>query len=147
MRYQREPVTHDLIEEMFPLLRLHYEEIAKFKDIPLEPDQESYIALDKAGIVRAFTARDEANTLQGYAVFFVKHNLHYKSSLQAVQDVLYVNPTSRGFGAKFILWCDKELQREGVQAVYHHVKSEHNFGPLLERMGYELVDLIYTRRL
>jgi hypothetical protein len=99
------------------------------------------------GTLRTFTARDADGVLTGYCVFFVRHNIHYASSLQASQDVIYIDPERRGFGAEFILWCDQQLKEEGVQAVYHHVKQAHNFGPLLERFGYECVDLIYARRL
>lgn len=86
--------------------------------------------------------------LVGYALYFVRANPHYKSSVQAVQDVIYLDPSVRGgTGYKFIAWCDAQLASEGVQAVYHHVKAKHDFGKLLERQGYELVDYIYAKRL
>lgn len=147
MKLQRELATPALCEELLPLLEAHYQEIAHFKDIKLEPDFEQYIRVEEAGSLRVFTARDEDNALFGYAIYFVRANIHYKSSVQAVQDILYVHPQYRGIGAKLIAHADRELAKEGVQAVYHHVKSEHNFGPLLERMGYKLVDLIYAKRL
>jgi N-acetylglutamate synthase-like GNAT family acetyltransferase len=54
---------------------------------------------------------------------------------------------STGAGPDLIRYCDEQLRADGCQAVYHHVKAAHNFGPLLKRMGYELVDLIYAKRL
>jgi DNA-binding Lrp family transcriptional regulator len=147
MTYQKEELTDALLEEVMPLLRLHYEEIAHFKDIPLQPDAERYKNLQAAGVLRTFTVRTDTNLVIGYAVYFVHRNLHYSGSLQAVQDVLYIDPTKRGFGMKFILWCDEQIKAEGVQVVYHHVKASHNFGPMLEKIGYELIDLIYGKRL
>ncbi len=147
MQFQREPAITPLFNEMMPLLTLHWKEIAHFQDIPLEPDFETYAKLDEMGMLRTFTARDPEGKLVGYAVFFVKANLHYKSSIQAVQDVIFIDPTVRGFGANFILWCDEQLREEKIDAVYHHIKAAHNFGPMLERLGYSLVDLIYTKRL
>lgn len=147
VEFKREPVTVDLCREMLPLFSAHYQEIAHFKDIPLDPDFDQYIKLDEAGFVRAFTARTPEGEILGYAVFFVKYNPHYKTSLQASQDVLYIDKKRRGFGAKFILWCDRELAKEGIQLSYHHIKQAHDFGPMLKRMGYELVDYIYARRL
>lgn len=137
----------DCYEESLPLLKEHWEEIAHFKDIPLEPDLENYLLAENNGMVRVFTARDEEKKLVGYAVYFVRKNMHYKSSLQAVQDILFITKSKRGMGGRFILWCDEQLKNEGVQATYHHVKQAHNFGPLLERFGYQMVDLIYSRRL
>lgn len=132
---------------MEPLLYMHWKEIAHYQDIPLEPAWEKYEQLADEGAIRVYTARDEDGLLIGYSVYFLRYNLHYRSSLNALQDILFVHPNHRGMGGKFIKWCDEQLKEEKVQAVYHHVKAAHNFGPLLERMGYELVDLIYARRL
>lgn len=146
VHFQKETAA-GIFDEAMPLLQLHWEEIAHYKDIPLKPNRDLYEGLCTAGVLRTFTARDEGNALVGYAVFFVRANPHYVSSIQAVQDVLFIHPEKRGFGAKFILWCDRELKKENVQVVYHHVKEAHDFGPMLKRMGYKLVDLIYARRL
>lgn len=152
MRFQRETLTHSLYEEMKPLLEKHFHEIAHYQDIPLDPAIDQYLMLEKCGALRVYTCRalvDKIETLVGYCLFFVKANLHYKTSLQAAQDILFVHPSFRniGFGEKFLSYCDDELQKERVQVVYHHVKQAHNFGPLLEKLGYALVDLIYGRRL
>ena len=79
----------------------------------------------------------------------MNHNIHYQDSLQALQDVIYVDRELRGngIGKEFIKWCEEQLRADGVQAIYQHVKNKHNFGPMLETMGYELVDLIYAKRL
>lgn len=147
MQFQREPASAELFTELFPLLEKHWAEVAHFKDIELEPDFDAYLTIDKQGAMRIFTARDDQQRLVGYSVFFVRSNIHYKSSIQASQDVIFIDPGVRGFGAEFILWCDEQLKSEGIQAVYHHVKAAHNFGPMLERLGYKLVDLIFTKRL
>lgn len=145
--YQRER-SHDLWAEITPLLEVHHREIAHYPDIPLDPDVERYNAAEDAGMLRCYTAR-VGERLVGYATFFLNNNLHYKSSLQAAQDVIFVLPEYRcgRIGISLIKYCDAALRAEGVQATYQHVKAAHNFGPLLERMGYELVDLIYAKRL
>ena len=146
MRFTQETVEQNVAESK-PLLESHFKEIAQFQDIPLDPDYDQYIALEKAGFIRCFIARDTDGAMVGYAVYFVRNNLHYRGSLQAVQDVIFIKPEFRGRGGRFILWCDEKLKEQGVQVVYHHVKSKFNFGPMLEKCGYELVDLIYARRL
>lgn len=149
MHFSREIVCPDFFAELMPLLDKHYLEIAHFKDIQLKPNFTRYIDLEKAGVFRMYTARDELQKLVGYAAYFMNFNLHYSDSLQAVQDVIYVEPSKRGYGMgkEFIAWCDEQLRHEKVQAVYHHVKAKHSFGPMLESLGYQLVDLIYARRL
>lgn len=146
MHYQRE-MAHDVFKEMLPLLSRHKDEIAHYKDIEFEPDEEFYLQSERAGILRVYTVRTPERKLIGYGVFFLKNNPHYKSSKQAVQDVIFIDKDYRGIGSSFIDFCDEQLKSERAQAVYHHVKSAHNWGPMLERKGYELVDLIYARRL
>lgn len=136
-----------MIDEVGPLLEEHYKEIAHYQDIPLEPNIERYLELEHAGSVLVFTARDHVKKLIGYAVFIVNKNLHYNSSVQASQDIIFIRKENRGTGGRLIKFCDEELRKLGVQAVYHHVKTKHNFGPLLERFGYEAVDVIYAKRL
>jgi len=147
--FQEESLTDEWLEEAMPLLVLHWREIAHYQDLMLEPDLSVYRKAEENGMLKVFTVRDTtSHVLLGYALFFVRNNPHYASSLQAVQDILFIRPEARGnTGRRFIQWCDQRLTAMGVQAVYHHVKATHNFGPLLERMGYKLVDLIYTRRL
>ncbi len=146
--FARETLTDALWAEALPLLQKHWREVAHFQDIPLDPDRERYDAIDRSGLQRFYTARASGGLLIGYASFVVAANLHYQTSVQAVQDVVYIHPDFRGgTGYRFIAWCDEQLKAEGVQAVYHHVKAAHNFGPLLERQGYDLVDLIYAKRL
>lgn len=128
------------------LLEKHFKEVAHYQDIPLNPDKETYFRCEDADTLRVFTAR-EIGDLIGYAIFFIKHNMHYKDSKQAVQDVIFIHPEKRGLGLSFINYCDDELREIGVQAVYHHVKRAHNWGPAIEKIGYELVDLIYAKRL
>lgn len=157
MQFEREILSMKfLTEEMWPLLERHYKEVSAFQDIPLKPDFEKYILMEKAGTLRVFTCRDNSQTaddepghLIGYAVYFVHPNIHYSTSLQAVQDVLYMERSKRGMGAgkDFIDWCDQVLRRENVQVVYHHVKCKIDFGPLLESLGYKQVEKIYARRL
>lgn len=147
--FARESVS-DVMSEIEPLLRAHYEEVSFYKDIPLQPDFDRYVQAEKSGALRVFTARVNTD-LVGYAVYFVQPNLHYSSSLQAQQDILYIHPSHRkgGAGIWLIRHADEQLAAEGVQVVIQHVKAraDLNFGPLLERLGYELMDHLYTKRL
>jgi hypothetical protein len=153
MLFCRENACEELFAEIGPLLERHYKEIAHYQDIELNPNYARYLELERGGALRIFTARmgGKDSSLIGYAVFFVTRNMHYQDSLQALQDIIYIEKSTRGvgIGKSFINWCDTQLGMEGVQVVHHHVKKQHEkpFGPLLESLGYNLVDLIYCRRL
>lgn len=147
-RFTRELLDGKLWAELLPLLREHWLEVAPFQDIPLRPNVTAYAALEAAGILRVFTARDGAGKLYGYGVFLVIPDLNYSTSLQATMSVLYIDPQARGLASiKFIAWCDEQLANEGVQVINQHVKAEHNFGKILERLGYKLINLSYSKKL
>lgn len=145
--YAREPISARLIEEITPLLTAHYREIAHFPDIALEPNYARYCAAEDKGALRIFTARIDG-ALVGYAIYLVEASLHYRASLQAHQDVLFVHPDYRraSVGVRMIRHADEQLATEGVQVIYQHSKAAHSIGPILERQGYELVDEIYAKR-
>jgi GNAT superfamily N-acetyltransferase len=146
MKFQEEKIK-DSIEEAKPLLRKHWEEIAFYKDIELNPDYELYFRMEAMGATRAYAARDDQGKMIGYAVYFLRYNPHYKQSFMAVEDIIFFDPAARGRGALFIKWCDDQLKALGVQIVSHHVKVFFNWGRILERMGYDKQDIIYTKRL
>ena len=132
-----------------PMLFAHWREIAHYDDIPLSPDRERYEAIEANDGLCIFVADLEGHGVIGYAVFFVATNAHYATSLQAVQDVLYLDPAFRnaGIGRALIDGCDSLLRAEGVQVVMQHVKLAHDFGPLLASLGYEAIETIHARRL
>lgn len=146
--YRRER-AHELWGEIPDLLLAHWEEIATWRDIPLDPDVEGYCKLEDAGVLRCYSAR-VMGELVGYAVFLVGPNPHYRNSIQARADVIFVHPDYRHgrVGLRLIQFADRELAAEGVQVVHHHVKNAHPaLGQLLERMGYVATETLYERRL
>jgi len=140
--------SEEVINEIAPLFEAHFREIAHYPDIPLNVDYDAYLRLEARGCLRIYTIRVGLE-LVGYAIFAVARSMHYSGSLQARQDVIYLDPRYRHgrLGFRFIGWCDTQLKAEGVQVVFQHVKAAHNFGPMLERLGYELIDYMYGRRL
>lgn len=147
MDFARETVA-TVIDEIGPLLFAHWQEIAQYPDIPLNPDFDHYTRAEMHGQLRVYTARHERD-LAGYAVYIVAPALHYANSLQAKQDVLFLKPQYRHgrIGWKLIQFADVQLRADGVQVVYQHMKTDHDFGPLLERLGYTFCDKLYSRRL
>lgn len=144
--FDRERVS-DLWDEAQPLLERHWEEIAHYKDIPLEPMKEAYRRLDDAGVSFLLTAR-LSGELVGYYLSAIVPNLHY-GFLQAIQDVLFVLPEHRKsrIGVGLIRVGEKRLHEAGARLIVHHVKVLHDFGPLLKRLGYEHTEDIYWKRL
>lgn len=142
------------MEEIKPVLRHeHWEEVGHYKDIPIDMEWEKYLNLESMGKLRCYTVRSALNEeftesiLQGYAFFLVDKHLHYKTTLVASQDILYIRKHYRGIGKNFLKWCDDQLKKEGVVTVTHHAKPWFNYGNLFEKLGYEKAETIWARRL
>ena len=144
---QRERVW-DVMAEAVPLLMEQKTELAAYQDIEFNPDWERYTRAEKEGFLRVYTAREDERLI-GYAVFFVDRNMHYQDSLQAKQDVFYVEQDRRGaaVGSALIQYSEQHLKLEGVQVIHHHAKLHTAFGVLLERSGYVKLETILSKRL
>lgn len=153
MQYDRVSI-HECWQQIDPILRKeHWPEVGHYKDIPIEMDWERYFKLEEMGKLRCFVVRSPTNEefnsqeLIGYAFYIVDEALHYRTTKIAVQDILYVRKKHRGFGRDFLNWCDFTLKAENVITVFHHVKPWFDFGQMLEKLGYEKAETIWSRRL
>ena len=158
--YQRESAVF-LWSEILPLLHEHKNEIAFYQDIALDPDVDAYNRCEGMGTLRCYTARLNGELI-GYSINFVRPNMHYMGSLQGVQDVLFVSKPHRHgrVGVALIRYKEEQLRAEQAQVTYEHTKATDQIrealkalvgrtdvGALMEKLGYELVDLIYAKRL
>ena len=130
-----------------PLLQAHYEEIAQARDIiKLDPDLNHYRAQERAKKLEVHTARFDGE-LVGYSVWLIGPHLHYKESLTAKSDVLFVDKRFRAgmLGVKFIKYTTEQIALRGVQRILMNTKKLHDFGMLLERQGFEPLETIYSK--
>lgn len=146
MEFGIETWSEDLIEELKPLVRRHYEEVALHKTIPLDPDWSRYTLLAKADALLVVGARDQGQ-LVGYSVFYISSMMHYKSTNSASSDVIYLAPEHRtGFaGIKLIKASEDALRNKGITKVFWHVKVIKDFRKILYRIGYQDEDLVLSR--
>jgi hypothetical protein len=137
-----------LFGEHEPLYKKHVFEVGYFKQDKPEMMWGDYFRIEDAGVLRIFCVRAACSKLIGYAIYFVRQNLHYASTKIAQCDMIYIEPEYRGgTGERFVEWIDGHLKAEGVHAVTHHAKTYYDFGSMLKRQKYEHVENIYVRRL
>jgi predicted acetyltransferase len=123
---------------------IHYDELALHKEhIPLDPDYDRYLSLESKENLKTYLLKD-GNKLVGYAVFLISPMLHYKSTICAANDILYISKEHRKgmTGVKFIKYCEQKLKEEGVNKITWHIKLSLDFSKLLARMGYIQEDII-----
>lgn len=140
----------DAIAEMRELYPEHWEEIALDKGaIPLDPDYEEYDKLAAHGYLHLCTARQEDGRLMGYYLFIIRPHLHYRTSLTAFSDIVFLKREARigRAGIEFMRFCfDSCFEVRGVQKVYANTKIHHYFGPILKRLlGFKEIEHVFTK--
>jgi GNAT superfamily N-acetyltransferase len=146
--FQRESLA-DVREQLEPMIATHYAETAVFADeIPIEPNWAGYKAVERAGLLRIYTARKLR--LVGYSVCYITRSM-MRAVEEANEIALYLQPALRGttVGVRLMRFVEDQLRAEGVALLARcsKVRADVNIGLMLERMGYTPVDTIYFRKL
>jgi GNAT superfamily N-acetyltransferase len=135
--YHKESLC-DVIAEVEPLLRLHYDELTLNKDrVKLDPDWERYANLEHAGGFHVLTARD-GDRLVGYSAFFLNTHIHYRDLRVANNDVLYLHPECRKgmTGIRLIKFSEGWMKALGADKITWHAKYSNDLKQILVRLGY-----------
>lgn len=133
--------------EIEPLLMEHWNEIALNKDIiKLNPDWREYARLDELNALRIYTARKDGE-LMGYFVIMVSRSLHYKDHLFANNDIVFLTkPARKGLtGLKLVKFAIESLKAEGVTKLHINTKTHQPFDPIMERLGFEEIETVFSK--
>lgn len=143
--YQLEHIN-SVLEEIKPLNIAHYEEVGAFKEFDLNPAYDIYEQLEKDGLLIICTVRKDMELI-GYSIDQLLPSLHYQPKNFAYNDVIYVKPEYRnGFIAlKLLKFETDRLKERNIHVHLMHMKVKHKFNRLVERLGYQEMDLIYTK--
>lgn len=143
-----ESVT-DNLDAIGDLLELHWEESAKNKGLMvLNPDKERYKAIDKTGKLLGIYAY-VGSELAGYSVNFVDNHLHYKDLIVCSNDVLFLDPAYRAtpLGLRLMRKTEQFAKQRGARLMLWHAKENSPLDLILQRMKFNVQDIIYSREL
>ena len=145
--YKPEKIV-DIIPELKSIVGLHWSEIGAFDrdNVPLDVDWDKYVAMEEVGVVKMLTVRSDG-CLIGYYIAFVTFHPHYKQTLFADCDIMFLLPSYRkGFtGYKLIKKAEEYLFSIGVQINILSTKANKDLAKLTERLGYKPLDIKYYK--
>lgn len=147
--YQRETLF-EVMGDVEPLLQMHHDELALDRDrIALSPRWDRYNAMESAGLLLVFTAR-ESRALIGYAAFFLYPHMHCDRLTVAANDVLFLHPDCRkgSAGLKFLRFCESEIKKQphdGVLKIAWSAKPNSALESLLPRLDYATEETVFTK--
>ena len=137
----------DCIDDIMGLAPSHWREVEWQPDkLPLRINHEFFENADRLGALLTLTAR-EGKRLVGYAMWIVSQNPKHAGALVASNEVLYVDPEYRGhlLGPKLLRESEAMIRRAGVKVMGVCVKTKADFGPMLERGGYQPVETTWLK--
>jgi hypothetical protein len=120
--------------------------------IPLDPDWSFALELEHRKVLWTAALRRDGKLI-GYNSMCVHPHIHYRSTLHAVNDVIYVDPAERGVaGVKLVRGTEAMLKPMGVVKVIYHTKlapigGKHTVGDLLSLLGYKHFENLYCKLL
>lgn len=135
-----------LAKEAQELFKNHSAESSERTDvIPLDINYRAYFKLEDLGKLETHTVRDDGKLI-GYSAWMFMNPLHYKNSLTASSTILYIIPEYRKglLGYKFIKWSIDQIKKHNVQRILIGIKPHHDFGKLLERLGANYFEKVYS---
>jgi GNAT superfamily N-acetyltransferase len=137
---------YELVKHLLPA---HFDEIARFKEISvIKPDLARYANADKDNRFIGLIAMIGVEIV-GYSANFLTHNLHYMDLTICQNDVLYVVPEHRAsrVGLSLIRQTIRCAQERGLKLMVWHAKTDTALNQLLPRLGYEVLDVIWAKRI
>ena len=132
----------DTLEEMKPYFPVHWEEFGLYKDRqPLDPQYDQYLLREQQGQVALATLREDGKLI-GYFPVFINPGLHYKTTLTATMDIVYLPEQYRGNKYGYMLFdCMRtELKRRGVKMWWVGSKNHKPIQHFFEQFGFELAE-------
>ena len=135
----------DVVDEVKGIMQEHWDEMTS-DPIALEPNEDSYAAIAKAGMLHVVAARADGELI-GYYVAIVRPHQHAKSTLTAFTDFLYLKKKWRlgSTGYKLIKHARDTLKARGVQKMYIGSALYPDLGSILARLGFKEVERFYAQ--
>lgn len=143
------------LEELKPLFRPHYEELALDQDrVPLDPEWSYYYDRDAAGQALCVVLRD-GGAVVGYFVGFIAPHPHYRTCLTLTQDLFWLHPDYRdgdslqGLEAEMLATTllktvKAEGVRRGVKRAFFGSKWHKSAALVFDDLGMKPADLYYS---
>jgi GNAT superfamily N-acetyltransferase len=137
----------ELLKELPRLFVLHYHESALNKQFPISVDWEGYGSYQDRGLLHIVTVRADKKLVGYYFCMVAPHFHYFNSGPMAYTDMYFIEKEFRkgGNGAKLFAEVVRTLKDRGVVKFYASTKVRDDKGPMLERMGFNLTDKIYTK--
>lgn len=139
---------HPFIDEIQPMLPLHWEELALNRDkVPLDPRYDMYEVLDAQNALLVVSIRDNG-VVRGYFIGIVNAHMHYSSQVVLAMDIFWLHPDIRGkgmLGVKLFREVENEAKRRGVHTLLFGSKLHKDASRLFDFLKMKPIETYYSK--
>lgn len=134
----------DILSEVEELWRSHFQEVVPQQAASYNPDREGFLALERAGRLRLFTARIDGRLIGQLG--FIVHRSRHTQLWVAEEEFLFVRREDRGGGIadELVRFGLLELRDEGIEEVRFSDKQPSDLEPFLKKFGFKFVSKQYS---
>lgn len=140
--FHKELLSHELIDEITPLIIKHNEEVDdKVQDVKWP----QYIQMQEAGIYRFYTVRKDGELI-GYCGFIIMPS-HHHEGMMGVNDVIFLEAEHRkgSLGYNFLKYCIDEVVKLNVVSINLTTTLSPDLSPLFEKLGFTMIEKTHRR--
>jgi hypothetical protein len=90
--------------------------------IPIKPDIEACVRLEKAGLLLIVAARNDVGRMIGYCTFILSNDIMSKDILCGTQGPFFVTKSKRlgGLGVRLYDYMIEKMKERGIKNIYPH---------------------------
>lgn len=143
---RREYLDEELLCEALPLIKASADEV---EDGPeLDMDITGLLEAERMGEGASYTLRSDEQLI-GYLHVCLSRNMHYRTSIMAIVDSIYLLPDFRkgSLARQFIRRVEEDLKDLHVSTLAFYIKVNHDYENLFLRMAYTCSEKIYVKDL
>jgi GNAT superfamily N-acetyltransferase len=141
--------VQETYKELDELVHDYYASTVAAEDMPpLDFNWSVYCALEHAGMLKLYTARNK-DDLVGFVLYHVYPHLHHRTYMTAACDTLAVKPEQRGkgIGRALMEYAEPQLKKCDVKSITHQFRTCYTAKPLFPKLGYKLIEYGYLKEL
>lgn len=148
-RIQVEPLSRDLIARLDDIINRNWAETGGYGGLDLAPDWDSYLNLEVRGMFRCYVVTGPDWAIVGYAFYTVMYHPQSQYTSFAMQEACFVDEQYRkdGVGIQLVKFIEHDLRDGNIELMTQSARPGTPFNKVLERMGYELAENTYLKRL
>jgi GNAT superfamily N-acetyltransferase len=140
----------DYLPQMQALLAGHWAEVGSHPTVrKLKLPEDKYALLESQGMLLSLFAHADDGSLVGYSVNILSQNMHSADTKVAQNDSLYLHPDHRKgmAGVRLMHETEAQAQLRGAQIMVWHAKEQSGLDRLLIKLGYGVLDVLYSKEL